>query len=109
MGVFDFLKKTGSKIYDFGKKAVSGIFNVANKGRDVIKKGIQYVKNLPVVGEYVNQLVEKPIGVLGGASISQIAGQADRYLDQANTLRDQVKKGDVGGSIKTLAQIRSQF
>lgn len=79
----------GSRILSGIGKVGSGILSGLNTGRDWIKQGYNTVKNIPVIGNFVDKALDTPLPLVG-MSAKQIGGYADTGIDVANDVSNAI-------------------
>jgi hypothetical protein len=95
----------GSRILGGIAKAGSRILDIGNKAKDVITKGYNVAKRIPIIGDFAEQAVNTPIPQLGGMSANQIGKNFDKGLDVGNKARD-IIGGEYGAPLRKLATNR---
>jgi hypothetical protein len=85
MGFFDFFKKAASSVWNGIKSGGSRVLNWANKARDGINKGWNFVKKIPVVGNIADRAASLKLPLIN-MSLKDVAGTADTALDTANDI-----------------------
>jgi hypothetical protein len=88
MGVFDWIKKTGSKIFDGIRSGVRKVVDFARSVRDNIGKGMNVVKNIPVIGDLVEYGSNVPIPIFGGRSLRDVGDIASGAIDAGGAIAD---------------------
>jgi hypothetical protein len=84
MGIWDSLKSFGSTIWDGIKQGANGVLGVANKIRDGIGAGYNFVKGIPVIGNLVDKGLDRL--KIGGVGVKDLAGMASDALDAGNSV-----------------------
>lgn len=74
MGMFDFLKRGFKKILNFGNNARGGV-----------KKAFNFIKKIPVIGNAVESLLDKPLPFVGYTA-NQIGKGLDTALNVGNDI-----------------------
>jgi hypothetical protein len=88
MGIWDSLKNFGSTIWSGIKEGANGVINVGSKIRDGVKAGYDFVKNIPVIGNLIDQGLDKV--KIGGVGVKDLAGMASDGLDAATGVNNYI-------------------
>lgn len=98
MGIFSFIKKIGSGLFNGIKKGAGIISDIGNRVRDGVKKAYNFTQALPVVGQLARQAVNTGIPFLGNQSLSQLGDRASNLIDAAGD----VSQGNLRGAVNRL-------
>lgn len=84
MGLFDWIKRTASRVWDTARNVGGKILGGANRAREMVGRGWNAVKNVPIIGNIADRLAGTPIPFLKGVSIKDLARTASGGIDMIN-------------------------
>ena len=96
MGFFDFVKKIGKSVWNGVKKVGKFVADTGDKIKGGIGKAYNFVKGIPVIGNMVEDALDKP--VFEGMSVRNIAGAVDGKFQQFKGVNKALQNDDVIGA-----------
>lgn len=104
MGLFDWIKNTAGSIWNGIKQGAQGVMDVGGKIRDGISSGYNFIKNIPIVGNLVDQGLDKL--KIGGIGVKDIAGMASDALDVGQQINGYINpKAPVSAADEQISRI----
>jgi hypothetical protein len=95
--IFDGLKNTignGQWWKDFGRgfqKGFTGVFDLVNKAKDWVAGAYDKIKNIPVIGQLADTVLNIPIPEVG-MSAKDLANIADKTISTTKKISDEIGK-----------------
>jgi hypothetical protein len=91
------IKRVAGNVWNGLKRGGSTILGGLNKGRDVFNKVYNVAKDLPIVGNIVDQLKKQPI--YKGLTAEDMAKGFNTGLNVANGINEKKGIGDIGKGV----------
>ncbi len=92
MGIFDSLRNFGSSIWGGLKNGFNKVIGIGNTVRNGIRRGWDFVKNIPVIGNIAKNAANTTLPLIG-QSLGQLGQKASDALDTANEVNRYVNPG----------------
>ena len=95
------VKKVGKSVWGGVKKVGKWVSDTGDAVKSGIGKAYNFVKGIPVIGNLVEQGLNKQIPYIGGLSVKDVAGIADEKFKQFKGVNEAIQKDDfVGAGMK---------